>query len=135
MKDLLTVHATHTSPGVWMTKRDIDVRDRQHGLAGIGYHFVIDRDGKVQDGRPLTSASVHDELRDAKRAISVVLVGGHNCQGEPSEIGFTPNQWTGLRGLIRCLRDSTDGPLSFKSATPAITDELLAAHHAKALTT
>jgi hypothetical protein len=58
-----------------MDRREIDRRDRRSGFTQIGYHYVIERDGKWLPGRPELSASVHDDLNKAKDALSVCIVG------------------------------------------------------------
>jgi N-acetylmuramoyl-L-alanine amidase len=99
-KKYLTVHATMTPPDVDMTKRDIDRRDRQSGFAGIGFHYVIRRDGTVEPGRDLAQACIHDEMKIARDTIGVCLVGGLNADSEPTN-NFTETQLHALRQLIR----------------------------------
>jgi N-acetylmuramoyl-L-alanine amidase len=99
-KKYLTVHATMTPPDVDLTKRDIDRRDRQSGFAGIGFHYVIRRDGTVEPGRDLAQACIHDEMKIARDTIGVCLVGGLNADSEPTN-NFTETQLHALRELIR----------------------------------
>jgi N-acetylmuramoyl-L-alanine amidase len=99
-KKYLTVHATMTPPDVDMTKRDIDRRDRQSGFAGIGYHYVILRDGTVEPGRGLAQACIHDEMKIARETIGVCLIGGLNADGEPVN-NFTDEQMDALLLLIK----------------------------------
>jgi N-acetylmuramoyl-L-alanine amidase len=105
-KKYLTVHATMTPPDVDMTKRDIDRRDRQSGFAGIGFHYVIRRDGTVEPGRDLAQACIHDEMKIARDTIGVCLVGGLNADSEPTN-NFTETQLHALRLLIRSTSRST----------------------------
>jgi N-acetylmuramoyl-L-alanine amidase len=49
-------------------------------LGGIGYHFVIKRNGDIQRGRPLNKEGVHaDENGHNKYSIGICLVAGYNC--------------------------------------------------------
>jgi N-acetylmuramoyl-L-alanine amidase len=98
MKSLLTLHATMTRPGMRLTGRDIDRRDRQHGYSKCGYHYVIQRDGVVYQGRQDSEPSIHDD-NDAKHAISVCLVGGVDDFDIPTN-NFTLPQWEAMRHLL-----------------------------------
>jgi N-acetylmuramoyl-L-alanine amidase len=101
VKSLVTIHATMTGPGMKLTGRDVDKRDRLHGYSKCCYHYVIQRDGVVWQGRQDSEPSVHDGL-DAKAAISVCLVGGADERNAP-ENNFTLPQWDSLRTLIKAL--------------------------------
>lgn len=82
-----------------LTRRDLDLRDRDAGYSQIGYHFVIERDGKVEKGRPLHLPSMHDPVGDSKRCVAVCLVGGADDNGEPED-NFTPQQKLALRQFL-----------------------------------
>lgn len=120
MKTLLTVHATMTPPSRLLTKRDLDRRDRDHGFSKIGYHFVIERDGTLAEGRALTEASVHDSIKDAKSAISVCLVGGTADNGGPAD-NFADEQWDSLIALAHRFES-----IRIESKTPAVTTDQVA---------
>jgi N-acetylmuramoyl-L-alanine amidase len=111
------VHASMTSPGENLTLAQLDRRDRQFGLSKVGYHFVIRRDGTVEVGRSLDEASMHDDLKLAKRSVSVCLVGGVNDKGEPSA-NFTDEQKDELVALM--LKHPE---LKVQTATPSLTGE------------
>ena len=49
-------------------------------IGGIGYHFVIKRNGDIQRGRPLNKEGDHAEANGHnKYSIGVCLVAGYNC--------------------------------------------------------
>jgi N-acetylmuramoyl-L-alanine amidase len=99
VKTRFTVHATGTAAGEDLTVRDLDVRDRKHGFAQIGYHYVITRDGKTHVGRDERLASIHEpSIFNAAKSVSVVLVGGGDGNGEPED-NFTPTQRIALHEL------------------------------------
>lgn len=108
-----------TDPTVAQTFRDLDLRDRRHGLTKIGYHFVIERDGKVKSGRALNEASMHDHLRLAKEAVSVCLIGGVDETGNPTN-NFTDAQYDAFVHLAPTLKQA--GIKTVKAVTPAITN-------------
>jgi hypothetical protein len=102
------------------SKRDIDLRDRRTGYNGIGYHWLIQRDGTVEKGRDELSASVHDDgISLAKSAVSICLIGGLDAAGEPSN-NFTDDQVDAFVLLVREIR-SRHSLTSTRSATPALT--------------
>lgn len=46
----------------WAAKVGVEEIDRWHrdrGWSGVGYHYVIKRDGTVEEGRPLTKSGAH----------------------------------------------------------------------------
>jgi N-acetylmuramoyl-L-alanine amidase len=118
-KKYLTVHATMTPPDVDMTKRDIDRRDRQSGFAGIGYHYVILRDGTVEPGRGLAQACIHDEMKIARETIGVCLIGGLNADGEPVN-NFTDEQ---MDALLLLIKSKSQDSLTVKVITPSLTTD------------
>jgi hypothetical protein len=120
MKTLATIHASMTPPSKNLTFRDIDLRDRRYGYMRVGYHYVIERDGKTTAGRAPYEPSMHDSLRDADRAISFCLVGGVDAQGEPDN-NFTEAQWSALFDTIRSVAEEMGRPFTeVRAETPAV---------------
>jgi hypothetical protein len=64
------------------------------GLKGIGYHYVIRRDGSLQRGRPLSKEGDHSSANEHdKYSIGLVFVGGFNCaSGTPNPETFLSSQ-------------------------------------------
>lgn len=118
MKTLLTVHATGTADGCNLTTRDLDRQDRKAGYRKLGYHYVIERDGTIGEGRTRDEASLHDSISVAKQAMSVCLVGGFDTDTESPTDNFTDEQWDTFRTLARSF-DS----IRIESKTPALTTE------------
>ena len=60
------------------------------GYNGIGYHYVIRRDGSVQRGRPSGIEGQHAQINGHNaRSLAVVFVGGLNCaSGTPNPIEY-----------------------------------------------
>ena len=64
------------------------------GWRDIGYHLVINRDGAIEQGRPLEDVGAH--ARGYNRdSIGICLVGGVDAKGKPAN-NFTDAQWTAL---------------------------------------
>lgn len=72
------------------------------GWSDIGYHFVIRRDGTVEDGRPATRQGAHVYGYN-KDSIGICLVGGLDIEGN-SDANFTFAQYESLVALITNLR-------------------------------
>ena len=114
----IIIHCAATYPSMDIGVREIrqwhtDPPPKGNGWQDIGYHFVIRRDGTVEDGRPLVLAGAHTVGQNAN-SIGVCLVGGlqdgtggdanndgiideqeNKFRGKP-EANFTPPQWDAL---------------------------------------
>lgn len=73
----IIVHSTATPKGMNATAQDIDRWHRQRGFDGIGYHFVILRNGQIQAGRAVGAVGAHCKGHNAD-TIGVAYVGGLN---------------------------------------------------------
>lgn len=95
----------HTSATPYMKNfgvADIDRWHKQQGWKGVGYHFVIDLDGKIEDGRPIEEAGAHTKGQN-KDSIGICYIGGLDPSGKPSDTR-TPEQKLALVSLINNLR-------------------------------
>ena len=103
----IIVHCTATRADWWSSKslnqkiaeiRRWHVEDRK--WSDIGYHYLIDRDGKIGAGRPVEKVGAHVMGRN-HNTIGVSLFGGHgSAVDDPFSAHFTPQQDAALRGLI-----------------------------------
>lgn len=108
--DTIVVHCTATRPNWWSNKSSEEkVREvRDWHVSGnkwsdIGYHFLIDRDGTVVEGRPIERAGAHAKGHNAT-SIGISLFGGHGSSStDRFEDHFTPEQNAALRNLIQRL--------------------------------
>ena len=55
---------------------DIDRWHKERGWDGVGYHFVIKRDGSIQEGRELSKYGAHTKGYN-KDSIGICYVGSH----------------------------------------------------------
>lgn len=102
----IVIHCSATPPSMDVDAAMIDRWHRAQGwFNGIGYHYVIKRNGEVQTGRPLTMVGAH-ALRVNDCSIGVCLAGGVN-QNDPriAEENFTMPQWRALKRLCAELLD------------------------------
>lgn len=108
--DSIIVHCAATRPewgegqtAEWKLKQ-FDQWHRDRGWAGIGYHYVIDLDGSVVAGRPISKVGAHVKGHNA-HSIGICLIGGHGSSATDAFIdNFTLKQDTALRALIDDLK-------------------------------
>lgn len=106
----IIVHCTATRPEWWATRtlaqKIAEVRlwhTRDRGWKDIGYHYLIDRDGKIGTGRPVEQVGAHVAGRNTG-TIGVSLFGGHgSATTDRFEDNFTPEQDAALRQLLTDL--------------------------------
>lgn len=108
----IIVHCTATRPNWWAGKssqekvneiRRWHVEDR--GWSDIGYHYLIDRDGTVVKGRPLSKVGAHAKGHNTG-SVGISLFGGHGGNATDAFAdNFTEDQDAALRTLIAELRD------------------------------
>lgn len=101
----LIIHCSATPPDMEIgadTIRTWHVRD--NGWADIGYHWVIRRDGTVEEGRPEAMQGAHCAAGNGnKDSLGLCLVGGVRRDGKRLlvEDNFTAEQWRALKRLVR----------------------------------
>ena len=64
--------------------KDIDAWHKAKGWAGIGYHFVIDLDGTIEQGRPMDKVGAHCYGHN-RNSIGVCYIGGLDSRGKPKD--------------------------------------------------
>lgn len=73
--EAIIIHCTATPEGLDFRAKDIDLWHKEQGWRMIGYNYVIDIDGTVEKGRPLTMTGAHCKGWN-NRSIGIVYVGG-----------------------------------------------------------
>jgi N-acetylmuramoyl-L-alanine amidase len=86
----VVVHWTETPTNKNIGSEELNKIHLESGLKGIGYHYVIRRDGSLQRGRPVNIQGEHALVNNHdERSIGVVLVGGINVpSGTPNLENF-----------------------------------------------
>ena len=105
------VHCTGTRKEWWADRRPSEKVDevrrwhtRDRGWSDIGYHYLIDLDGTVVEGRPIEKAGAHVKGHNA-HSVGIALFGGHGGDQDDSfEEHFTPEQDRALRKLLAQLQ-------------------------------
>lgn len=101
--EAIFVHCSATKPGMDIGLREIRQWHKERGFLDVGYHFIIRRDGTIEEGRPVDVVGSHVKGWN-ERSVGVCLVGGVDAKGQP-EANFTPAQMHELRGLLQTLQE------------------------------
>ena len=107
----IVVHWTETPTNKNIGSKELNKIHLESGLKGIGYHYVIRRDGSLQRGRPINIQGEHSSVnKHDERSIGVAFVGGINVpSGTPNLQNFisvqslTRNQFNTFDHLCRAF--------------------------------
>lgn len=104
--DSIVIHCSATREGADFKAADIDKWHKQQGWKMIGYHFVIDLDGTVETGRPLTMNGAHcntcgfSDRPYNSHSIGICYIGGLSKDGKTAKDTRTDAQKESLRNLV-----------------------------------
>jgi N-acetyl-anhydromuramyl-L-alanine amidase AmpD len=90
--DKIVIHCSDTDSGSAASIRKYHIQ--HNGWADIGYHFVIDREGHIETGRPLAQAGAHVSGENAA-SIGICLIG---------KKVFSEDQYEALREIVLSLK-------------------------------
>ena len=108
--DAIVIHCSATRAGQDVRAADIDKWHKERGFAMIVYNYVIDLDGTVEVGRPLSRDGAHCNTAGTsgrsynRHSIGICYVGGLDKNGKPADTR-TPEQKRALRDLVYKLMD------------------------------
>ena len=88
---LLVVHCSDTEDNQNLSALDIHKMHLKFGWNGIGYHKIINRSGKVENGRPEYWIGAHVKGKN-DISLGVCLIGRDN---------FTKNQFKSLKRVLK----------------------------------
>lgn len=106
--DSLVLHCSATREGQDVRVSDITKWHQERGFRTCGYHFVIDLDGTIEEGRPLTMDGAHCNTAGVsgrvynKHSIGICYVGGLDKKGNPKDTR-TRRQKKALQELVNKL--------------------------------
>ena len=98
---LIIIHCSAVGPGQQSSASDINRWHRARGWKGIGYHYVVRRDGTVEEGRPLEQVGSHCQYHN-RHSIGICYEGGLNAEGRPEDTR-TKAQKAAMRKLLERL--------------------------------
>ena len=104
---LIVIHCSAVRPDQTSSAAQIDNTHRKdnHWKFGIGYHYVVRRNGEVEPGRPewMVGAHCHVEGKTHNlHSIGVCYEGGLDIRGQPDDTR-TAEQKASLRRLLEDL--------------------------------
>lgn len=107
--DKIIIHCAATQPDMDIGVKEIREWHKKKGWSDIGYHYVIRRNGVIEDGRPVNKIGAH-VVGYNRGSIGVCLIGGidHEANAVPN---FTVKQWRTLAQMMR----------GFKAQLPKVT--------------
>ena len=88
---LLVVHCSDSEDGKTLTAFDLHKMHLNFGWDGIGYHKIINRSGKIENGRPEYWVGAHVKGKNGI-SLGVCLIGRHK---------FTIKQFISLERVLR----------------------------------
>ncbi len=89
--DAIVIHCSATPEGREVTLEDIDAMHKAKGWKMVGYNYVIELDGTVRVGRPLTISGAHCNTNGVSgrpynsHSIGICYIGG--VEGEKNSKG------------------------------------------------
>ena len=100
---LIVIHCSAVKPDQLSSATQIDTwhRKDRHYKFGIGYHYVVRRNGDIEPGRPEWLVGAHC-LNHNKYSIGVCYEGGLNARGQPADTR-TPAQKAAMLRLLQQL--------------------------------
>ena len=100
---LIVVHCSAVKPDQTSSVAQIDRyhREEKHWKFGIGYHYVIRRNGEIESGRPEWMIGAHCVNHNA-HSIGVCYEGGLDIRGQPADTR-TAEQKVAMRRLLEDL--------------------------------
>ena len=99
---LIVIHCSAVRPDQTSSAAQIDSGHRKRGWKfGIGYHYVIRRNGEIEPGRPEWMVGAHC-VNHNSHSIGVCYEGGLDIRGQPADTR-TEAQKASLRRLLEDL--------------------------------
>ena len=131
--DAIVIHCSATRAGQDVRAADIDKQHKERGFKMIGYNYVIDLDGTVEVGRPLTMDGAHCDkpgfsgISYNKHSIGICYVGGLDKDGNAADTR-TPEQKQALAELVYKLIDEHPGiveVIGHRDASPDLNGDVV----------
>jgi N-acetylmuramoyl-L-alanine amidase len=102
--DKIIIHCSATPEGKDISVETIRDWHLKRGWSDIGYHYVIDLDGKLHAGRPLEKTGAHVKGHNTG-SIGICYIGGVEQDGKTPKDTRTKEQKAALDNLLFILTD------------------------------
>ena len=98
----MIIHCSAVRPDQESSAAQIDTWHRRRGWKlGIGYHYVVRRNGEIEPGRPEYMIGAHCKNHNA-HSLGICYEGGLDIRGQPADTR-TEAQKTSMRQLLENL--------------------------------
>lgn len=104
----IILHCTATPEGKDFTVEQIRQWHLARGFNDIGYHFIVDRLGRVHNGRPVEIAGAHCIGQNAD-SIGICYIGGCTADGKKPKDTRTHAQCEALHNLVASIQQQFPG--------------------------
>lgn len=95
--------ANYTDQG-YIGSEAIDKVHRARGWAGIGYHFIVKRDGSIQIGRDINKTGAHVGGFNT-RSVGISFVAGYKCTSDKYK-GIPPHSEVGPESITQAQHEA-----------------------------
>tara|TARA_R100001463_G_scaffold27129_1_gene63095 strand:+ start:111 stop:545 length:435 start_codon:yes stop_codon:yes gene_type:complete len=106
--DYIVIHSTKTKSSENLSAKDITLLHRKEGYFHNAFHYIIKRDGTIEQGRPEDMSGailpINQPLITNQNSIAIALVGGLADEGNNLDTNFTFQQYASLRELVKKLK-------------------------------
>lgn len=109
-KTEIVLHCSATPEGKDYTVDTIHKWHLSRGFNGIGYHFIIYRDGSIHQGRPVMTQGSHATNHNTN-GIGICYIGGCDSTGKKPKDTRTEAQKNALLHLVDYLMTTYNIPL------------------------
>ena len=98
--DFIVIHCAATRPSLDVDAAMIDKWHKAKGWQGIGYQWVIKRDGTIEEGRERDAQGAHVSGYNAV-SLGICMAGGvSEKDGKTPECNYSKAQWVALESLV-----------------------------------
>jgi len=101
--EYIVIHHSATRKESDIGVETIDAWHKARGWKGIGYHWVIRRNGRIEKGRNSGTAGAHVKGYN-QNSEGICLIGGLGEHNDQPEANYTLSQKTALKALIGELK-------------------------------
>ena len=100
--NLIVIHCSDTYARMDIGVNEIRQWHLQRGFNDIGYHYVIRRDGAIEQGRPIEKPGAHAAGYNTN-SIGICYAGGKGDNNQPED-NRTPEQKQAMYDLVASLK-------------------------------
>lgn len=100
--DKIIIHCADTYARMDIGKKEITQWHKARGFNDVGYHYVIRRDGEIEQGRKLATIGAHAKGYNTT-SIAICYVGGKGDDNKPED-NRTIKQKEAMQDLVTVLK-------------------------------